>query len=110
MMQPSYKLYRPQLLTGWSFKRTPMGVPLPSMDAALEWCFTCLIPGAEKWRFMRPDITKPIAHSLGVALDHTPDMPYLRYHRKEANETLMPSRSYNDIRLNIWAWRERTVR
>jgi len=78
----------------------------PSVDAALEWCFTYLeVPEDKKWRFVRPDITKPIAScNLDVALDHTPDMPYLRYHRK-ANETLMPSRSYNDIRLNIWAWR-----
>lgn len=109
MMQPSYKLYR---LAANRLERLQTSVPsgefiFPSVDAALEWCFTYLeVPEDKKWRFVRPDITKPIAPcNLDVALDHTPDMPYLRYHRK-ANETLMPSRSYNDIRLNIWAWRE----
>lgn len=64
MTQPSYEQYRTvaNRLTQLHHRTASENFQFPSIDAAIEWCFTYLeIPEDNKWRFTRPDITKPIA-------------------------------------------------
>ena len=104
MTQPSYEQYRivANRLTQLSY-RTSENFLFPSIDATIEWCFKYLeIPEDNKWRFTRPDITKPIAPcNLDIVLNRPSDAPYSHQYCK-VNDTLMPYRSYNDIRLKIW--------
>ena len=110
MTQPSYEQYRvvANRLTQLSYRTSSENFLFPSIDAAIEWCFTYLeVPEDNKWRFTRPDITRPIAPcNLDIVLNRLPDAPYSHQYCK-VNGTLMPYRSYNDIRLKIWKWRER---
>ncbi len=90
MMQPSHKLYR---LAANRLERLQTSVPdgefLFLHGYRPEWCFTYLPSPRGQGNGVSCALTlQIILGNLDVALDHTPDMPYLRYHRK-ANETLM---------------------
>lgn len=106
--QPSYEQYRivANRLTQLTYRTSSENFQFPSIDAAIEWCFTYLeVPEDNRWRFTRPDITRPIAPcNLDIVLNRPPDAPYSHQYCK-VNDTLMPYRSYNDIRLKIWKWR-----